>query len=605
MASPGNRLTEVRRRDGTDRALLFIHGFSGDQQETWGLFPTLMGTNTSLNDWDILSLGYSTSLLPDIRGIWSADPDLPVVAINLNTRFGTAPLARYRSLAIVAHSMGGLAVQRALLDNPSLVPRVKHLVFFGTPSGGLRKASFFGFLKPQLKNMVATGKFVTALRREWTARFDDAPPFDLLVVAGDRDQFVPPESSLSPFALRFQRVVAGDHLSMIKAKDAKAESIQLLVAALSAKPEPPAVSAPLRTSAMEMTEPEVKQAIEDRKGGLTQAEVVNAAIKLDLDGKRFQAIDLLERHLGLGTDIQGTLGGRFKRLWLETGEQTHGIRSAELYRKALDASLAADDHEQVYYHAINLAFLTYVVWNRKGEAKGLAELALKHCANAPKTIWRIATEAEACLYLDQPDRALATYREVFGMGAEHWQLQSAGQQAYCLAKTLGNQSLQDELQTLFNPESLRINRIFVSYSHENREWLNRLRKMMKPILRKGELQLWNDMDIKPGEKWRQEIEKTISLCKVAVLLVTSDFLDSDFIDQHELPVIYDAAERKRIKLLWVHVAPASYEETPIAHYQAVYPPKPALAALAVVEQDEALKQIAYSIKAAVFDNVGD
>ena len=133
MASPGHRITEVRRRAGIDRAVLFVHGFSGDQQDTWGLFPTLIGTDTTLNDWDIVSLGYATSLLPDIRGIWSADPDLPILAIHLNTRFDIAPLAQYRSLAIVAHSMGGLVVQRALLDNPKLVARVKHLVAVRNP----------------------------------------------------------------------------------------------------------------------------------------------------------------------------------------------------------------------------------------------------------------------------------------------------------------------------------------------------------------------------------------------------------------------------------------------------------------------------------------
>jgi hypothetical protein len=265
-----------------------------------GLFPTLAGTDPALSEWDILSLGYSTSLLPDIRSVWSADPDLPILATHLRTRLEMAPLAQYRSLALVAHSMGGLVVQRALLDDSELVPRIKHLVLFGTPSTGLTKAGFFAFLKPQLRNMAAGGEFVAALRREWTERFDDAPPFHLLVVAGDRDQFVPPESSLSAFAPRFRRVVAGDHLTMIKATDARAEGLNLLIAALSTRPEPPAAAATLRASALEMTEPQVERALADREDKPTQAEVVNAAIKFDLDGKRQHAIELLERHLGLG-----------------------------------------------------------------------------------------------------------------------------------------------------------------------------------------------------------------------------------------------------------------------------------------------------------------
>jgi hypothetical protein len=121
------------------------------------------------------------------------------------------------------------------------------------------------------------------------------------------------------------------------------------------------------------------------------------------------------------------------------------------------------------------------------------------------------------------------------------------------------------------------------------------------MLRKGELQLWSDTDIRLGAEWRKEIKKTLSTCKVAILLVSPEFLESDFIDQNELPEIYNAAERKKIKLLWVHVSPALYKETPIERYQAAYPPEPALASLTVGEQNEALRQIATTIKSAVFD----
>jgi pimeloyl-ACP methyl ester carboxylesterase len=601
MPSPGHRITEVRRRDGIEQAILFLHGFSGGHEDTWGLFPLLVGNDPALNQWDILSLGYGTSMLPDIRSIWSADPDVPILATHLRTRLDMAPLAPYRSLAIVAHSMGGLVVQRALLDDHDLVPRVKHLVLFGTPSNGLVKAGFFAFLKPQLRNMAAGGEFVTALRREWTERFDDAPPFQLLAVAGDRDQFVPPESSLSPFAARFRRVVAGDHLTMIKAADSRSEGLNLLIGALSTQPEPLAASDTLRASPLEMSEPEVERALTDREAKPTPAEVVNAAIKFDLDGKRQHAIDLLERHLGLGTDIQGTLGGRFKRLWLESGDAAHAARALELYRDALDASLAASDHEQVYYHAINVAFLTYVVHDRKDEASGLARLALEHCARSPRNMWRVATEAEAQLYLDQPDRALELYREVIRMGAERWQLQSAGQQAYSVAQKIGDQALQEELRTLFNPESRHKNRIFVSYSHRDREWLERLQAMMNPFLRKGELELWDDTRLKAGQKWLDEIRSALASCRVAVLLVSRDFLASDFIYREELPVILNAAKSGEIRLLWVYLSPALYEETPIKDYQAAYDPTRPLASLTTVEQDDALKRIAIGIKSAVFD----
>ena len=69
------------------------------------------------------------------------------------------------------------------------------------------------------------------LRDSWTSRYPD-PVFKLLAIAGDRDQFVPVESSIYPFADAHRRMVAGDHLSMVKPEDARAESVGLLVGAL-------------------------------------------------------------------------------------------------------------------------------------------------------------------------------------------------------------------------------------------------------------------------------------------------------------------------------------------------------------------------------------
>ena len=103
----------------------------------------------------------------------------------------------------------------------------------GPPSGGLRKAGWAPFWKRQLMNMAEGSVFVTQLRQEWKRLFDP-PPFDVLVVAGARDQFVPPASSLGPFDKKVQRVVPGDHVSIVKPANANAPSLGLLVAALGA-----------------------------------------------------------------------------------------------------------------------------------------------------------------------------------------------------------------------------------------------------------------------------------------------------------------------------------------------------------------------------------
>ena len=116
----------------------------------------------------------------------------------LTTQASIDPLKRYRSLALVAHSMGGLVVQRALVDDPELANRTEKVVLFGTPSAGLRKASWLFFWKRQLRNMANGSEFITALRQDWAALFEPEPRFDLRVVAGDQDQFVPPHPASVP-----------------------------------------------------------------------------------------------------------------------------------------------------------------------------------------------------------------------------------------------------------------------------------------------------------------------------------------------------------------------------------------------------------------------
>ena len=105
----------VLRNKNQDRAVVFIHSFTGSRDDTWDRFPGLLGSSTP--DWDIFTVGYATTLLPDVVGIWSADPDLPILNKMFSTELQTPPFAQYKSLALIAHSMGGLVVQKALLDD--------------------------------------------------------------------------------------------------------------------------------------------------------------------------------------------------------------------------------------------------------------------------------------------------------------------------------------------------------------------------------------------------------------------------------------------------------------------------------------------------------
>jgi len=86
------------------------------------------------------------------------------------------------------------------------------------------------------------------------------------------------------------------------------------------------------------------------------------------------------------------------------------------------------------------------------------------------------------------------------------------------------------------PELTRT-QLFISYSHKDDVWLDRLLTILNPLTRNQTVSAWWDGQIKPSTKWRAEIDNGLSKAKVAILLVSPDFLASDFIQNEELPYL--------------------------------------------------------------------
>ena len=591
-------LNTIRTRSDCDRAVVFLHGFSGDRDDTWDRLPGLLGT--AVADWDIYTLGYATTFRPDFLGVWSADPDLPILATMLTTQASIQPLKRYRSLSLVAHSMGGLVVQRALVDDTNLANRTEKVVLFGTPSAGLRKASWLFFWKRQLRNMANGSEFITALRQDWAALFEPEPRFDLRVVAGEQDQFVPPRSSLGPFHRQFHSVVPGNHLSMVRAEDTDSPSVRLLMSVLSNAPVADDTTALLPLAA-EIPNPTASALIEAHGDELSQQDVVRAALALEQNGKRDEAMALLQRYQTLGTDVQGTLAGRVKRMWIADEDLGFAQHALALYQGALDVARKMGDASQIYYHSINVAFLEFVAFDRVERSQKMAKLALETASLAEENAWSVATQAEANLYLGNRDLALDLYRRMLAFEAEPWKYASTALQAGQIASKLKDSQLAVRLEEIFTPTVRQTNRIFVGYSHKDTEWKDRLCQMLSPFLRDGdiELQLWvDDGDIKTGDRWHGKIQSALKSAGVAVVLVSASFLESQYVMKYELPEIISAAADGKLQLFWVYVSYAACEATELESFQAAHDVSQPLYALVRPEQDAILLKVAREIKAA-------
>lgn len=139
-------------------------------------------------------------------------------------------------------------------------------------------------------------------------------------------------------------------------------------------------------------------------------------------------------------------------------------------------------------------------------------------------------------------------------------------------------------------------RVFISYSHKDIEWIEKIKIHLKPYVRNMSIDIWDDSQIQPGTLWRDEIEKALKSANIAVLLVSPHFLSSDFIVEHELPPLLNAAQKRGLTILWVPVSSSSYAETDIAHYQAMHDPKRPLDKLNEADQNEVLVEICKKIR---------
>lgn len=143
------------------------------------------------------------------------------------------------------------------------------------------------------------------------------------------------------------------------------------------------------------------------------------------------------------------------------------------------------------------------------------------------------------------------------------------------------------------PQKIKRDKVFVSYSRKDNEWLERVKTHLKVLETIGiTINVWTDIDVKPGMEWQKELEKGLSSAKVAILLVSTDFLASDFISANELPPLLKAAKNDGATILPLILKPCLFSmHKKISQYQSVNDPKKPLSKLTESEQDDELVKL--------------
>ena len=102
-------------------------------------------------------------------------------------------------------------------------------------------------------------------------------------------------------------------------------------------------------------------------------------------------------------------------------------------------------------------------------------------------------------------------------------------------------------------------RVFISYSHKDREWKDKVVEPLRALERNGHFDVWADDQIGVGNDWKQKIKESIDSSNATVLLITNSFLNSDFINGKELPQIMKRKKRAGMRVFPLIVRPCPWQ----------------------------------------------
>jgi tetratricopeptide (TPR) repeat protein len=102
--------------------------------------------------------------------------------------------------------------------------------------------------------------------------------------------------------------------------------------------------------------------------------------------------------------------------------------------------------------------------------------------------------------------------------------------------------------------------IFISYSHKDESWKDRIVIHLGVLAQEGLLDTWDDRRICGGADWKQEIEDALKKASAAVLLVSADFLTSKFILGEEVPKLLERREKEGLRIFPVIIRPCAWKQ---------------------------------------------
>lgn len=139
--------------------------------------------------------------------------------------------------------------------------------------------------------------------------------------------------------------------------------------------------------------------------------------------------------------------------------------------------------------------------------------------------------------------------------------------------------------------------IFCSYAHEDEAWLRKLEAHLSLLQRQGLIDLWHDRRIVPGTNWATTIDAHLNTAAVVLLLVSADFLASDYCYGIEMKRALKRQEAGEARVISILVRPVDWQNAPFAQLQVL--PTDAQPLASYPDEDRALADVAAGIRRAL------
>lgn len=141
--------------------------------------------------------------------------------------------------------------------------------------------------------------------------------------------------------------------------------------------------------------------------------------------------------------------------------------------------------------------------------------------------------------------------------------------------------------------------IFYSYAHADSALRNELEKHLSALRREGLIDEWYDRQIVAGTDWTQSIDEHLKTAAIILLLVSADFLASDYCYSNEMQKAMKRHQNGGARVIPIILRPVDWQTMPFAKLQAL--PSSGKPVTTWINRDEAFLDITKGIRKAVED----